>query len=227
MVREPAVDLHLVTLNVQFGRRVAEACRLFARSPELARADIVLLQEMDLGGTETIAASLAMGHVYHAACVHVRTGRDFGNAVLSRWPVSGGEKIELPHRSLHDRSARAATAATVETPGGPVVVASVHLATRWELMPGARRAQLAALLHHLRGARRAVVGGDFNSYRVGRLALAEGFEWTTRGLGGRLRWLSAIDHIVARGLSARAVGRVTDTAEATDHPAVWAHLVAA
>lgn len=218
--------MRVVTLNVQFGRRIAAACRLLARKEELARADLVLLQEMDLRGSELIAASLGMGHVYRAACVHVRTGREFGNAILSRWPMTGGEKLELPHRSLHDRSARAATVAMVDTPAGPVRIASVHLATRFEQTPRARRAQLAALLHHLRGAERVVVGGDLNSHRIGRLALAEGFDWTTRHLVGWLGRFRAIDHILVRGLRARAVGRVTDTGEATDHPAVWAELVA-
>jgi len=216
--------VRVVTLNVQFGRRVAETSRLFARHRDLARADLVLLQEMDRGGTETVAAALAMNHVYHPACVHVRTGRDFGNAVLSRWPLDRGEKVELPHRSLHDGSARAATVARIEAPAGPVLVASVHLATRFELTPSARRRQLAALLHHLRGRDRVIVGGDFNSHRIGRLALAEGFSWTTRGLGGRLGRWRAIDHIIVRGLRARAVGRVLDTRDATDHPAVWADL---
>ncbi len=215
----------MVTLNVQFGRRVAEACRLFARHRDLARADLVLLQEMDACGCETVATSLAMSHVYYPACVHVRTGRDFGNAVLSRWPLVGGEKLELPHRSLHDGSARAATVATVETPAGPVAVASLHLATRFEMTPWARRQQLAALLRHLRGRDRVVVGGDFNSHRIGRLVLAEGFAWTTRALGGRLARWRAIDHIAVRGFEARAVGRVLDTRDATDHPAVWADLV--
>ena len=219
--------MRVVTLNVQFGRRVAEACQLFARHRDLARADLVLLQEMDRGGTETVAVSLAMRHVYYPACVHARTGRDFGNAVLSRWPLGGGEKIELPHRSLHDGSARAATVATVDTPAGPVAVASVHLATRFEMTPWARRRQLAALLHHLhlRGRDRVVVGGDFNSHRIGRIAIAEGFGWTTHPLGGRLGRWRAIDHIVVRGLRASAVGRVLDTRDATDHPAVWADLV--
>jgi len=219
--------VRVVTLNVQFGRRVPEACRLFARAPELAPADVVLLQEMDLAGTERIASALGMRHVYHAACVHVRTGRDFGNAILSRWPLGGDEKIELPHRSLRDRSARAATVATVATPVGPVVVASVHLATRVEQTPRARRRQLASLLHRLRAADRAVVGGDFNGHRIARLALADGFEWTTRELGGWSAPFTAIDHIVTRGLHARQVGRVTDTRDATDHPAVWADLVPA
>ena len=80
-------DLDVVTLNIKFGRRVDRARQLFARVDELARAHIVLLQEMDAKGTEALASALRMSHVYHRATVHAKTGRDFGNAVLARWPM--------------------------------------------------------------------------------------------------------------------------------------------
>jgi endonuclease/exonuclease/phosphatase family metal-dependent hydrolase len=214
-----------VTLNIQFARRIGQAIELFARSEELARASLVLLQEMDPEGTDRLAAALAMNYVYYPATVHVRTGRDFGNAVLARWPIAGDRKVTLPHRSVHDGSPRAATVATVATPRGPLEVASVHIATRLELPPAARRAQLAAVLGRLTDARHAVLGGDLNSYGLGRLAAAAEFDWTTREVGGALRRLFSIDHIFARGLRAAAVGRVTATRAATDHPAVWARLV--
>jgi endonuclease/exonuclease/phosphatase family metal-dependent hydrolase len=217
-------DLHVVTLNIQFARRIDQARRLFEREAALARANVVLLQEMDAEGTDALAASLAMDYVYYPATVHVKTGRHFGNAVLSRWPIVEDHKLGLPHRSIRDRSPRAATCATVMTPVGSVEVCSLHLATRFELAPRARRAQVRTVLTHLRGATRVVLGGDFNSYRLGHLAAAEAFDWTTRGLRGLLGSVFAIDHIFARGLRASRVGRVTDTRDATDHPAVWASL---
>lgn len=218
-------ELDVVTLNIQFARRVDRAIELFARHAEMARAALVLLQEMDAEGTDRLAAALAMNYVYYPATVHVRTGRDFGNAVLARWPIVADHMVGLPHRSVHDGSPRAATVATVATPRGPLEVASVHIATRLELPPAARRAQLAALLARLAGAGHAVLGGDLNSYSLGRLPAAAAFEWTTRDLGGALRRFFSIDHIFARGLRAAEVGRVTETREATDHPAVWVRLL--
>jgi endonuclease/exonuclease/phosphatase family metal-dependent hydrolase len=223
---EPASHeaLDVVTLNIKFGRRIERARQLFARVDVLARADLVLLQEMDGAGTEALASALGMSHVYHRATVHAKTGRDFGNAVLSRWPIVRDRKLALPHASARDGSSRAATCVTVRTPTRTLEVCSVHLATPLELLPGARRDQIRAVVTHLRGLPRVIVGGDFNSYGMARAAAADGFEWTTRSVGSTVAWFS-VDHILARGLRASHVGRVTDTLGATDHAAVWARLV--
>lgn len=217
-------DLDVVTLNIEFARRIDRARKLFASVAELARADVVLLQEMDAEGTDELAAFLGMNYVYYPATVHPRTGRDFGNAVLARWPIAHDHKITLPHVSIYDGSRRAATCATVMAPLGPVEVCSLHIATRLELLPSARRAQVRAVLEHLRGASRVVMGGDFNSYGLGRLAVADAFDWTTRDIGKTVGRLSA-DHIFARGLRATQRGCVTNTLGATDHAAVWARFL--
>jgi endonuclease/exonuclease/phosphatase family metal-dependent hydrolase len=216
--------LDVVTLNLRFGLHVARARRLFERVGELGRAGIVLLQEMDEEGTAALASSLGMGWAYHSATVHRRTGRDFGNAVLSRWPIVRHRKVLLPHASLRDGSRRAATCATVVTPLGPLEVCSLHVATPLELMPAARREQVRAALAEVRGATPAVLGGDLNGHRLGALAEADAFEWTTRDVGSTVACFS-FDHIFARGLRASRVGRVKDTQGATDHAAVWATLV--
>lgn len=216
-------DVHVVTLNVKFGRRIDRTRELFTRVEELAGAHIVLLQEMDGEGTEALASALRMRHAYHRATVHVKTGRDFGNAVLSRWPILRDEKLELPHSSLRDGSRRAATCVTLETPAGRLEACSLHLATPFELPSSARREQVRAVLDHLRGAPRAVMGGDFNGHGIAEVAAADGFEWTTRDVGSTIAFFS-VDHILARGLRASRVGKVTDTLGATDHAAVWATL---
>jgi endonuclease/exonuclease/phosphatase family metal-dependent hydrolase len=218
--------LDVVTLNIRFARQIARARQLFERSAELARATLVLLQEMDAEGTDALAAALGMDYVYYPATVHPRTGRDFGNAVLSRWPIASDRKVDLPHLSLRDRSARAATCASVLTPLGSVEVCSVHIATPFELPPGARRAQVRATLDALGGAARIVLGGDFNSYRLGGLAAGRAFDWPTRSIGATLGFFS-VDHILVQGLRASRVGKLADTRGATDHAAVWARLVGA
>jgi endonuclease/exonuclease/phosphatase family metal-dependent hydrolase len=216
--------LGVVTLNIQFALRIEQARQLFARRPELLRADLVLLQEMDPEGTERLASALDMRFVYHPSCVHPTTGRWFGNAVLSRFPIVRDRKLELSHESLCNSTRRSATCATVATPAGELEVCSVHLATRFEQFPRARRDQMREVVRELRGASHVVLGGDCNSYRIGALAVAGGLDWVTRDLGGPLRCVFAIDHLFTRGLRTRAVGRVTDTSDATDHPAVWAQL---
>jgi endonuclease/exonuclease/phosphatase family metal-dependent hydrolase len=220
----PDGDLHVVTLNIRFGRRIDRARELFAREAELARASIVLLQEVDPGGTDALAAALRMHHVYYPACVHPRTRRPFGNAVLSRWPIAADRKLVLPHASLRNSTRRAATLATVMTPAGAVLVCSLHLATPFELLPEARRDQVREVVRHLRGVERVVLGGDFNGHRIGGVAEAHALDWATRRIGGTVGYIFSVDHIFTRGLRARRVGRITGTRGTTDHAAVWARL---
>jgi endonuclease/exonuclease/phosphatase family metal-dependent hydrolase len=216
--------LDVVTLNIRFGRRIDQARQLFAREDELARASVVLLQEMDPEGTDALAASLGMHYVYYPASVHPKTRRHFGNAVLSRWPIVADRKILLPHVSFRNPTRRAATCATVMTPVGAVEVCSLHIATPFELLPEARRAQVREAVRHLRGAERVVLGGDFNSHRMGSVAAADALDWTTRTVGGTVGYFFSVDHIFTRGLRASQVGRVTRTRGTTDHAAVWARL---
>ena len=95
-------------------RNIDGAIALLSRTPELRDADVVLLQEMDSSGTERIANALGMWHVYYPAIYHRRTRRDFGNAVLSRFPIVEDRKIILPHASRYARTHRIATAATIQ-----------------------------------------------------------------------------------------------------------------
>lgn len=216
--------LDVVTLNIQFSLRIERARELFDRVEELGHADVVLLQEMDAAGTRALAAHLGMAYVYYPATIHPKTDRDFGNAVLSRWPLVHDRKVRLPHHGFADGSQRIATCATVQTPGEPVEVCSLHLATPLELSPWARREQALAVANELGAAKRAVIGGDFNSHRLGNTLTGEAFEWPTRDIG-KTRGLFSLDHLFTRGLHAESVGKISDTLGATDHAAVWARLV--
>jgi endonuclease/exonuclease/phosphatase family metal-dependent hydrolase len=219
----PGGSFNVVTFNIKFARRIDLALQLLASSSELALADVILLQEMDARGTEALAARLGMNYVYYPAAVHPQTHRDFGNAILSRWPIRHDQKLALPHRSFLDGSQRIATCATLTTGVRPVDVCSTHLATPVELLPGARREQVGRLLSHLMGTPCAIIGGDFNSHDLGSLVSANSFEWPTRDIGPTTRYFS-VDHIFARGLRATQVGKVTDTLGASDHAAVWTKL---
>ncbi len=219
----PDQALDVVTFNIQFSRRIDLAQELFDSLDELRRADIVLLQEMDAPGVRALAAHLSMSYVYYPALVHPKTQRDFGNAVLSRWPIVSDRKILLPHRGLFDGSQRAATCATLATPVAHVEACSLHLATPLELLPGARRDQLRAVASELGSATHAVVGGDLNGHGLGTIMTREAFEWPTKGIGGT-RGAFSLDHIFTRGLRTQTVGKVSDTLGASDHAAVWTRL---
>ena len=216
--------VRLVTFNIQYAIHVDRAITLLRSSPELRTADIVTLQEMDAPGVQAIAESLAMSYVYYPATIEHQTHRDFGNAILSRWPIVADQKILLPHLARFERTRRIATAATVAVRGVPLRVYSVHLGTRFEIGPGSRRDQVRAILADAATYPRVVISGDMNSHGIGRLVRAAGFAWPTER-NPHTRWIFNWDHIFTKGLTPGpppASGVVRDTLHASDHRPVWA-----
>lgn len=219
--------LRVVSFNIEHAARVDSALRVLAETPELRDADIVLLQEMDEAATRRIADGLRMGYVFYPASYRSGTGRDFGNAVLSRWPIEDDDKVVLPHRSIFNRSLRTATGATLRIRGRLVRVYSLHLATVVNQWPWHRDDQLRAVLDDAEGYPLVVVGGDMNSGGMGKMAVERGYGWPTRDgpdTVGFWRW----DHIFVRGLTApdaAAAGTVLDNRGASDHRPVWIRVV--
>jgi len=76
---------------------VDEAIKNMRDNSNLSGANIILLQEMDETGTEKIAKSLHYDYIHYPATVHPQTGRNFGNAILSKWPLQDVKKILLPY----------------------------------------------------------------------------------------------------------------------------------
>jgi endonuclease/exonuclease/phosphatase family metal-dependent hydrolase len=219
--------VRVVTYNVEYALRVPQAVAALRASPDLRAPDLLLLQEMDAAGVETIARELSLGYVYFPASITPKTGRDFGNAVLSAWPIESAAKLPLPHPSRIIRQARAAVSARVCVGGRAVRVYSVHCGSPFGISDGQRRAQVKALLDDARRhPEPAIVGGDFNSVGVGRVLVADGFAWPTERVGGT-RGRYAFDHVFARGFTAVGAGVVREATEASDHRPVWATLTLA
>ena len=219
-------DFLVVTYNVEFSRRIDEAIGVLRDVPELAGADVVLLQEMTAHATARIASALDMGYVYYPAIHHGRARQDFGNAVLSRWPIEHDEKLVLPHRSRYARTQRAATVATIRVDTTAIRVYSTHLGTPADISARRRREQLATILRH--GARYpvAVVAGDMNMTDLGAVVGELGYRWATSGTPRTTRF-GRWDHVLVRGdalaLPARA-GVVARGRAASDHSAVWVRV---
>jgi len=123
----PDSVLRLVSFNIQFAREIDAAIALLGADPALRAPDVLALQEMDEAGVERIARALALNYVYYPSAVHPVSGRNFGNAILSPWPIRASRKLVLPHRSAHRNLERAAVAATIEIGDAAVQVYSVHL----------------------------------------------------------------------------------------------------
>jgi endonuclease/exonuclease/phosphatase family metal-dependent hydrolase len=212
---------------VKFAEHVDRAIALLEANDSLRDADIVLLQEMDEPGVQAVAGALGFGYVYYPATRRGETHRDFGNAILSRWPMENDRKIILPHRARFNGSQRIAVAATVRIGARRVRVYSVHLATMIGNGPNARRDQLRTVLADADRYPVTIIGGDFNSETVPEIALAHDLAWPTRGLP-RTNGLWTFDHVLLRGLAVpdtSDVGVVKDVQGASDHRPVWARLV--
>ena len=101
---------------VSYNIKLAEAIDDLSGMSELRDADILLLQEMDHEGTESIASALRYNYVYYPASIH-KTGKDFGNAILSRWPIHSHRKIILPHERWDNKQRRIAVAGMIDVAG--------------------------------------------------------------------------------------------------------------
>jgi endonuclease/exonuclease/phosphatase family metal-dependent hydrolase len=225
--REP--EVRIVTFNVERGRRVDRAIAALQAHPALREADIVVLQEMSAEGVEAVARALRMNSAYFPASREPGGGADWGNAILSPWPLADARKLLLPHRSVGSRRARTATSARLLRPAGAVRVYSTHLGSVWGTTEARRRDQAEKILADAAGVREPVViAGDFNSRELGQLFVRQGYCWPTRDVGPTVDRYS-VDHVFARGLCAGPAfraGVARDVTDASDHRPVWAVLAA-
>ena len=221
----PAGDsLRIVSFNLHFAEHVDEALGLLRAHPELRGAHILALQEMDEAGTERIASALGMHWVYYPATVHPHHERNFGNAILARWPIHRDRKLALPHLGRFRKTQRIAVAGEVEIGGQSVRIYSFHLETILDLGPEERRDQARAIIEDSRSAEGPViVAGDCNSSSVVSEFTEAGFDWPTQGLPATTRYFHW-DHIFMKGLGLRTPtsrGVVSETRGASDHRPVW------
>jgi len=218
------VELRVVTLNLKFGTHVERAERLFAATPQLAGADLIVLQEMDEPGTARFGSGLGMNYLYVPSAIHSTTRRDFGVAILSRWTIDDAKKIPLPHRHRFRKLQRAAAAATVRTALGDVRVYAVHLETRLGASDRDRRDQVDEVLRDVDGwSGIVVIAGDFNDRDAAAHAARAGFAWPTSHVHDDAAVMD-VDHILVRGLcaaGAASAGKARDDFGASDHRAVW------
>ncbi|MGH7680818.1 MAG: endonuclease/exonuclease/phosphatase family protein [Candidatus Eiseniibacteriota bacterium] len=219
-----STEIRVVTFNIQFSKHIDEAIALLEGDPTLRRADILLVQEMDEPGVRRLAAALGMCFVYYPATIHPSTHRDFGNAILSKWPIEGDRKIILPHNGRLGKTQRIAVTGTVHVRGHAIQIYSVHLATWIEVAFNNRKDQARVVADDAEKAPGSVlVGGDINSHDVGDVFEDRHYLWPTRKLPHTTK-NGTLDHFFLRGLSLRdsaSVGVVKDNRGASDHKPVW------
>ena len=225
--------LTVVTYNINHGLKVSKAIEAFEASRRLRRADVIFLQEMDEEGTEKMAGALQHDFVYFPASVS-RYGRNFGNAILSRWPLENARKLVLPHRHPVNQVLRIASRATIDFVDLAVAAYSVHTET-YTVPVARRRAQIAAIVDDIGpGQSPVIVGGDFNTVSgrsikrmVGQFATI-GLRRSSAGAGPTVAKLgirpSAADHVFTRGFCRTGRGKEEVTG-VSDHFPIWVRLI--
>lgn len=193
--QDPAT-VRAVHWNIEHGNWYDQVERALIEHSGLAGADLLLFNEIDLGcarsGNRDVTADLAGSLGLHAAWAPLylesTPGRDddarmaagrpnqeslFGNAILSRWPLSDVRVLPLPSPAALQFDVErmigrhAALIATVERPGAPFVAVSVHLEVH--RTRAHRRAQMHELVRALASEHRPViVAGDFNTHTFDR-----------------------------------------------------------
>jgi endonuclease/exonuclease/phosphatase family metal-dependent hydrolase len=233
-------SIRIMSWNIQYGRDLERALADIRSHPDLWRADLVMLQEMDTFGASLLADSLGFNHVYSPAAVHPHHQETFGNAVLSRWPVLATSVLVLPHPTPLTGHRRIAVAASLDLGAGRRLTAvSVHTATVIS-QTDARMDQAAALMDSLMaGDDPVLVAGDFNTVTthdvklLRRLARKRGLKQLRLPPGptisNRIKRfpgsVPVLDHIFYRGLAPGRRG-VVRSARASDHYPLWAVFAA-
>ena len=181
--------LRVVAWNIQRGRRLAAITEAMRTEPVLAKADVLLLSEVDNGmgrsGNHHVARELASSLRMHYAfgVSYLVLGDDVlenedgaantlalaGSAVLSRWPIGATKNLDLPElkdkfssKSEKRLGKKRALAAEILLPSGPLWVSTCHLDSN--ASPKQRSRQLSKLLSEVSSqGSRHLVGGDFNT----------------------------------------------------------------
>ncbi|MBY3219874.1 endonuclease/exonuclease/phosphatase family protein [Rhizobium laguerreae] len=142
--------MNFASYNIQYGFGLDGRYDLARIARSLERADVIALQEVTRGfsrnGFADMVADIAALFpdyfwVYGPACdMHVEADEDglqpvrgtrfqFGNMVLSRWPILATRTLLLPRSRTIGKInlQRGATEAVIDAPGGAIRVYSVHL----------------------------------------------------------------------------------------------------
>ena len=225
-------SIKVISYNIDFGEEMAQGLTEIQTIEELNHPDILLLQEMNEEGVEQMAKDLKYNFVYYPASIH-RHGRNFGNAILTPWPIKDDKKLILPHRAPLNRQMRISLAATVTINGLDILThcshTEVYMTTR-----RLRNAQVGAITDDV-GIDNpyVIVGGDFNTVtNRGIRRMVEQFKEiglirASKGAGPTVNKMGfspcAADHIFTRGLEVLACGSPNDT-KASDHYPVWVQL---
>lgn len=192
----PGAPIKAVQWNIEHGNWYARIEEALLRHPAMSGADLVFLDEIDLGmaraGNRDVTAELSRALHLHGVWtplfVETTIGRDddaatavsdrneeglFGIAVLSRWPIGAVRRVDLPSPEMiqydYERMYGRHVALIVEVlrPGAPFVAVPTHLEVF--RTRAHRAAQMQAIVAALEDEPRPVLmAGDFNTHTFDR-----------------------------------------------------------
>ena len=167
------VDLKIVTYNIHRGRGMDRRVRPERIIDVLAEinADVVALQEVigpgpgGPGHAEGIGAALGMGWVM--APTRELRKHQFGNAILSRYPIREHARVDLTWKTSEPRCSQRVAIDVAD--GHCLQVYNAHLGTAL-LERRYQAPRLASWIHDRRVSDPKIVLGDFNEWGRGLVA---------------------------------------------------------
>ena len=219
-----------VSYNIKHSAKIKEAVALLKNNKDLADADILLLQEMIPSAVEKIATDLDYNYIFYPAVLHPILEANFGNAILSKWPITFDENIIFPPIKEKSRH-RVAVAAKLKINGQNVLVYSLHMGVF--MKPRQRSQQVQGILDAINeDIEYCIIAGDFNTIKkkdedeIIKTFAQSGFEHATSNVDWTykhwylMNYKSVFDHIFVRGPKILRSGKVDDRTP-SDHLPVW------
>jgi endonuclease/exonuclease/phosphatase family metal-dependent hydrolase len=193
-------------------------------------ADVIALQEVmrpHRGDDPLESLAEALGLYVAFAATRVGKHGELGNAILSRWPISGVSMLDLSFSRLERR---VAVSAQFQFVGGVLDVVATHLALGDRL----RHRQVRSLLDHPQlQLGPTLLLGDMNAWRQCRATRAlddelrahHNLDWPASFPAARP--VLALDRVYARGVKVVELGAHTSRAarRASDHLPVVARVL--
>jgi endonuclease/exonuclease/phosphatase family metal-dependent hydrolase len=232
--KPPDSTITVASFNIKFSLKIQEAIKEL-RSYPFAEADIILLQEMDEKGTIDLSEELQYNYIYFPMSYNRKYKKNFGNAILSKWPIKNPSKKILPHFQPLNKQRRGVTSAIIEYGEMDIRAYSIHLETPI-LSRSKRIEQLKTAIENISLSDRkelVIAGGDFNSLfakdvqEMVNMCRSYKLDWSTEDLGYTLQKFSVIkptlDHIFTKGFRIIDTGKIHPSS-ASDHSPIWASL---
>ncbi len=242
----PPSEIKVISYNIRWrsGDDLKTIIKLLQEDPEIGRASILALQEVDRrkkrtghnNTVKTIADALGMYYAWAAPPSPKPTDEEeTGVAIMSVYPLSDIQRIVLPHDGP-GRRRRVALGATVQIPDRHWRVYSVHAETRIKM--GNKLNQYKAVLDDLAkfpAVMPAMVMGDFNTWepnadgKVRKLFAGAGMKTPFKGNSTFRRKVLfmpvelKLDWVWLRGLEAATFG-IDRKIEISDHWPLWTNV---